>query len=181
MLEKKDFFKIGNIQKPHGIKGEVIIHFDEEIADKLEGHETIFIDIEGGLVPFFISNYRIKSMKSAIVIFQLAKSEEEINEITGKPVFLEKRFQDELVNEEYEFIDVTGFILIDNDNHVVGTVKSVIENPDNPLLEVDTTQNDLGIVGSTEVLIPFQDELLIDINETEKWIKIQLPKGLLDL
>lgn len=176
MLKKEDFFKIGNIQKPHGIKGEVVLHFDREIADDFEGQDTVFIEIDGGLVPFFISTYRFQSLKSALVLFQLAQTQEEIKEIVGKPVFLENKKQAEVESPEMNYLDLSGFTLFDQNRNLTGIIKGLIENPDNPLLEIeqDTTEK-------KEILIPFQEDLIIDINESEKWLQMKLPEGLLEI
>lgn len=176
MLKKEDFFKIGNIQKHHGIKGEVVLTFDQEISDDIEGQDIVFIEIDGGLVPFFISTYRFQSVKSAIVSFQLAQTQEEIKEITGKPVFLENKKQAKIESHETNYPNVIGFSLVDQKHQFIGTIKNVIENPNNPLLEIDVPTNE-----SKEVLIPFHEELIIDVNEPEKWLQMKLPEGLLEL
>ena len=52
MFEKKDSYKLGTILKPHGIHGEVVLKFDNNIEEKHFELESILIDIDGGLVPF---------------------------------------------------------------------------------------------------------------------------------
>jgi 16S rRNA processing protein RimM len=181
MLNKKDFFKIGIVQKPHGIKGEVILNFDAEIADEMEGQDTVFIDIYGGLVPFFISHYRFKSDKAAIVLFELARTEEELKEIIGRPVFLNKQTQAVVFDAYEETIDVTGFKLFDEDNVGIGTILNIIENPDNPLLEVEPSPVISGKTYPDNFLVPLNDDLIIEIHAKEKWLKMHLPEGLLDV
>jgi hypothetical protein len=55
-LDKQDFFPIGYIIKPHGLKGEMIIEIEEGFEDHVAESEYLLLEVEGGLVPFFISS-----------------------------------------------------------------------------------------------------------------------------
>lgn len=176
MLRKNDFIKIGRIQKPHGIKGEVILTFDSEIADELEGQETVFIEIDGGLVPFFISQFRYQHSKSAIILFQLAQTEDEIKEIIGQSVYVSKTNKPSNFNETESQLDLTGFVLKDASGKRIGIISDYIDNPDNPLLEVKPEDD-----SKQELLVPLHEELVINFNEQEKTITMDLPEGILDM
>ncbi|HTF81310.1 MAG TPA: hypothetical protein VL947_06290, partial [Cytophagales bacterium] len=52
-----DYIKIGNVQKTHGIKGELTCHI--QIApDDFDDLNSIFIKQGGTLVPYFITSYQ---------------------------------------------------------------------------------------------------------------------------
>ena len=55
-INKNDCVEVGYIQKPHGLKGEVILVFDKEFEETFEELEFLFIEVDGGLVPFFIED-----------------------------------------------------------------------------------------------------------------------------
>ena len=48
-----DFYKIGRIGRPHGINGEVIMMFTDDVFDQANA-EYLMLDIDGLLVPFFM-------------------------------------------------------------------------------------------------------------------------------
>jgi len=182
MLKKEDFFKIGTVQKPHGIKGEVVLRFDREIADEIEEQNIIFIEIDGGLVPFFISNVRVQSLKSAIVLFQLARTENEIREIIGKQIYLENLKRDEIESSEPDLMDISGFKLFDENRNQIGIIKQLVDYTENPLLEITPLPiEQKSSSGKKEILIPFNEDLIIAFNRDEKWLQMNLPEGLLEL
>ena len=47
---------LGRITRLHGYEGTVIVRLEKESGDYLQKMETVFIEIEGILVPFFISD-----------------------------------------------------------------------------------------------------------------------------
>ena len=182
MLKKEDFFKIGTVQKPHGIKGEVVLRFDKEIADEIEEQETMFIEIDGGLVPFFISNYRFQSLKTAIVQFKLARTQNEIREIVSKSVYLENKKREKIQPSEGDLIDLTGFILLDENHKKIGIITALLENPENPLLEIESIPDDQKHPSEkTKHYIPFNEDLIIALHTNKKWLRMKLPDGLLEL
>jgi 16S rRNA processing protein RimM len=53
-IEKNHCIEIGYIQKPHGLNGNVILIFNAEFKVTLEEIKYLLIEVEGGVVPFFI-------------------------------------------------------------------------------------------------------------------------------
>ena len=43
MIKKEEVYKIGVINKPHGIKGEVSITFNDDIFDRLECNYLVLL------------------------------------------------------------------------------------------------------------------------------------------
>lgn len=95
-------------------------------------------------------------------------------------------------------LDVTGYTVCDVARGMIGSVSGIEENPAHPLLVVarkgaldSTEQTSLdksaalqeadGNKASLEVLIPFVDAFIEDIDENARTITVTLPDGLLDL
>lgn len=51
MIRKEEVFKIGTINKPHGVKGEVSFTFTDDIFDRVDCDYLILL-LDGILVPF---------------------------------------------------------------------------------------------------------------------------------
>ena len=44
-ISKSDCVEVGYVQKPHGLKGEVILAFEQEFAETFEDLELLFIEL----------------------------------------------------------------------------------------------------------------------------------------
>ena len=66
MIRKEEVFKIGIINKPHGVKGEVSFTFTDDIFDRVDCDYLILL-LDGNLVPFLIAEYRFPPIMAALV------------------------------------------------------------------------------------------------------------------
>jgi len=87
-IPKESCTKIGFVQKPHGIQGEVVIRFQEEFYETLEETPTLFLEIDTLLVPYFISEegLRFKSGETAIAKLDWVDSDKLAKELCGLSV-----------------------------------------------------------------------------------------------
>ena len=69
MIKKEEVFKIGILNKPHGVKGEVAFTFSNDVFDRADCDYLVLL-LDGILVPFFIKEYRFKSDTVALVKFE---------------------------------------------------------------------------------------------------------------
>jgi len=171
MIKQDDIFPIGQIQKPHGIKGELAFSFNTDAFDR---DDCLFfiLEMEKILVPFFVEEYRFKSQNSGFVKFEDIDTEEEAHELCGKTIFIQKKFMTKVSNKNVSDVRYfVGFEIIDSKNKTpLGKIAAVNDDTANILFELE---NDL--------LIPFSEEYIIDINHPKQLISMQLPDGLLDL
>ena len=70
-MDYNDFYKIGKIGKPHGVKGEVSFMFDDDVFDRTDA-DWLMLSVDGILVPFFLEEYRFKSNETALVSFAMS-------------------------------------------------------------------------------------------------------------
>lgn len=173
-IPKADCTQIGFIRKTHGVHGELILEYEPEYEISFDEAERFFVELEGLLVPFFISEngFRFKSSKSAILKFDWVDTEDYARRLLGKTVWL---FKDEVIYEEDEttISRFADFILEDKKLGPIGKIKSVEDFSGNLVLNVDYK--------GYEVLIPFNDDFLVSIDEEQKVLKLNLPQGLIDV
>ena len=86
MIKDNDGFRIGTIQRPHGLHGEVEMRFTDDVFDRSDC-EYLFLRIEGLYVPFFMEEYRFKSDEAVIVKFERIDDEAAARRISGTEVF----------------------------------------------------------------------------------------------
>lgn len=171
MIKKEEVFKIGIINKPHGVKGEVSFTFTDDIFDRVEDCDYLVLLLNGILVPFFIEEYRFRSDNVALVKFEGIDSTEKARTLTNVEVYYPVKFMDdqEEISSWNYFI---GFRVEDIHHGCLGTVVDVD----------DATMNVLFVIenGDEEVLLPAHEEFILDIDRKKKILKVDIPDGLLD-
>ncbi len=174
MIRQEEVYKIGKIGKPHGVKGELTLFFDDDVFDRVDA-EYLVLSIDGILVPFYMEEWRFKTGETALIKFCDIDSKEAASEITGCDVFFPKSLSDREENDlTWDEIKGFGIVDINRNNENIGKVVAVDISTINTLLEVETTKGDI-------VLIPANEDIITDVDPKRKLIKANLPEGLIDL
>ncbi len=171
MIKKEEVFKIGIINKPHGVKGEVSFTFTDDIFDRVEDCDYLVLLLDGILVPFFIEEYRFRSDNVALVKFEGIDSTEKARTLTNVEVYYPVKFMDD--QEEISSWNYFIGLRVEDIHHgCLGTVVDVD----------DATMNVLFVIenGDEEVLLPAHEEFILDIDRKKKILKVDIPDGLLD-
>lgn len=171
-MKVEDCFYIGYITKTKGLKGEVQVYFEyDEPADLLL--DSVFAEINGKLVPFFISAYKLQNNQTGNFYFDDIDTIEKAETLIRKKLYLPNTLKP--VRDESEFLitDLKGFIVYDN---TVGELGEIIEIHEYPQQFVAVVPYQFK-----EIMFPLNDDLIIEIDETNGILKVDLPEGLIDL
>lgn len=174
MIRQEEVYRIGKIGKPHGVKGEVSLLFDDDVFDRMDADYLVLM-IDGILVPFFFDEYRFKGSETALVKFDGVDTKEQVQELTNCEVFFPKRLSDRDETELY-LQDIEGFTIINgNDvNTPIGIVMYIDDSTANILFGVRTPEG-------KEVLVPAAEELIVGVDMEKREITVNLPEGLLEI
>ena len=172
MIKVEDVYRIGLINKPHGVHGELLFSFDDDISDRMEA-DYIICMMDGILVPFFFESYRFRSDSTALIKLEGIDTEQQARRMTNVEVFFPKEHVEELDDNELTWSYFVGFLIKDVNEGEIGKVIDVDDSTINTLFVVD--HND------TEVLIPAQEDFIVDLDREKRVITMQIPVGLLDL
>ena len=170
-MNKEDYPVLGIIRKPSGTKGELLLEAEGSIPEDFEKWESIFIEIDGLLVPFFIEDFSFRSNKTIQLKLEDISNREEAEHYTSFSVFSPLPCNP---SEKEQSFDLKGFEVYDQDDKIVGVIDFVEEIPGNPLLHVRNAREQI-------VLIPFHTDMVLDFNNEDKKIRISIPDGLFDL
>ena len=172
-INREHCVKAGYIQKTHGVKGELVIRFEEEFYEAVEESSVLFLEIDGLLVPFFPEEdgIRHKSAQTLIVKFDWIDDEQKARELIGTAVYVNEECVPEA--EEVTPSQLMRFKVFDQQKEEIGPITAVNDYAGNVLLSVSYRGN--------EVLIPFNHELLVEVDEENHILYLNIPEGLLEL
>jgi len=163
---------LGCIKKIHGHNGAVIIRLEKIFKKNIHEIESVFLEIEGKPVPFFIAESEYTGGGNLKIRFEGYNAYEKICEFTGCKVFLNTGSKE--VGGKNSHTDLTGFKVKLDDNSLAGTITEIIKNPGQWLICISTEKG-------RELLIPFHEDLIIKIDPRLKIIQMNLPEGLTEI
>lgn len=157
---------VGQIQKVFGKEGELVVKIWDRFPDEYFD-EPLWIEIDSKGVPLFIKSLKPQGLSKVVAIFEDWESEELAGELVGKNIYIDSP------NENEDSGSIIGWILNDERSGLSGTITDISDSEYNPLLFVE--------IDGRECMVPFAEEFVISIDETNQTIFVKLPEGLLDL
>ena len=133
--------------------------------------DSVFIEIGGKLLPYFIESINIKGNKAVVRFEDL--SAEESTKLIGKNLFLPLSILPKLTGKKFYFHEIINFAVVDAKKGNIGNIASVIDYPAQPLFQI--------MNGTTEILIPILDQIIDKVDRENKTIYIVAPEGLIDI
>ena len=172
-MRKEDCFYLGKIAKKFSFKGEVLLYLDTDEPELYENMESVFVEFNKNLVPFFIENSSLHKNDFLRVQFEDVDSEEEADSILNCAVYLPLSMLPKLEGNQFYFHEVIGFEIEDKRLGVFGKIVSINDTTAQPLFEV--------VNGEVEMLIPIVDHFLVKIDRKNKKVIMDLPEGLVEM
>lgn len=172
-MRKKDCFYLGKIAKKFSFKGEVLIYLDTDEPELYENMESVFVEFNKDLIPFFIENSNLHKNDFLRVKFEDVDSEEEADKMIGCEIYLPLNMLPKLEGNKFYFHEVIGFEIEDKRLGVFGKIVSINDTTAQPLFEVEN--------GSVEILVPMIDQFLVKIDRENKKVIMDLPEGLIEM
>ena len=172
-MRKEDCFYLGKIAKKFSYKGEVLIYLDTDEPGLYENMESVFVEINKHLVPFFIVSSSLHKGDFLRTRFEDINSEEEADKIMGSEVYLPLSMLPKLEGDKFYFHEIIGFDADDQRLGNIGKIVGVNDSSAQPLFEIKK--------GDIEILIPMIDDFIIKVDRENKKIILDTPEGLVGL
>lgn len=172
-MNKADCFQLGYVAKLHGFKGEVSLFLDVTNPEDYQTLDAVFIEINGQLTPFFVTEFKLKNKGFAAVKFEGVTSENDARILLRKNLFLPAQILPKLSGKNFYDHEVVGFTVVDTRFGEVGELVSIIDLQVNPLIQI--------MNGKKEVLVPLIDGVVQDVDRVNKRLTITAPTGLIEL
>lgn len=163
---------LGKILKVSGYEGAVIVKLDRYLSENIPPMESVFLEIDGRPVPFFIEYSEYSGADVLKLKFAGYDSSHQTNEFVGCKVFLTDDIPQ--VNKVEDLHDILNFDLFDQTKRYIGKVTDIIPNPGQILLQITCSDK-------TEFLIPLHENLIVNFDSQKRTLVMDIPEGLTDL
>lgn len=159
--------KVGQIVNVVGLKGELKVYHYSDYKERFEELSVVYINDK---------SYEIKGVRymKDMVILKLNGIDDrtEAEKYKGQDIYFDKVDSRVLPEGTYYIYDLIGLTVYDENNHVIGTIKDVIQNSAQDLYEIEQENKN-------QFLLPAVEEFVLEINIKEKYIKVRLIEGLI--
>ncbi|KMQ71205.1 ribosome maturation factor RimM [Chryseobacterium koreense] len=171
-MKKEDSYFLGKITRRHGLQGNVFLKLDTDQPEMYRKLDSIFIEINGLLVPFFIAKQSWSKNDTLIISFKNA-TEPLVDQTIGRDVYLPLSTLPKLSGNKFYYHEVVGFEIREEDGKSCGTIVSVNDQTAQHYFILD--------LAGKEIIIPLIKDWILEVNREEKFIKMALPEGLMDV
>ena len=190
--------QVAQVLKSNGTDGELVLGFREIAPEDINLQEPVFIIFDGLPVPFYIESFTKRGNTKALVRLTDICSQEDVEEIAGKAVYVEDESLPEMSFEEDGVAALVGWTLLTpeipdqvgddvetvgddvkdaslpaltGNLYEVGEITDFIDIPNNPCIEVETENG--------AVMIPLHEDLILSVDPEYQEIIMQIPAGLI--
>ena len=172
-MTKEECFYLGRIVSKFSFKGEVLIKLDTDEPESYLEMESVFVEYDNNLVPFFIERSSLQKSNLLRVKFEEVDTEEDADDLMKCNLYLPLNLLPKLSEDQFYFHEVIGYIVEDEIYGTVGTLTGVNDTTSQALFEIEKN--------GKQVLIPMNDQFLVKVDKKNKTIYVKTPEGLIDL
>lgn len=168
----KNYFILGSITKNFGYKGELFAYIDADEPTKYASLDSVFVELDGELIPYMIESVRFKTENLAVIKFRDVDYEQS-KELLKATLYLPLSMLPPLTGKRFYYHEVIGFQVIDKNKGDIGVCADIMDNGKQPVMSVDKN--------GTEILIPLVQEFIDTVDRDAKRLHIVAPDGLIDV
>ena len=167
------FFLLGKTQKSHGTSGQLRVKIDNPLKSYIKPEAYLFLDLNGSKVPYLVKD--VDDSAHFVITLEEVVNKKDSDLLSGLDIWIPveevkprhmrspKNLRDKW--QEYRIEDIaTGTMF---------AIKRVEEFPQQLMAVVQ--------LDNKEILIPMSEQLITEIDKTNKLIRMEIPEGLLDL
>lgn len=171
-MQKEDCFELGWFAKTHGYKGELTLKLDVDNPQQYKKLESVFVEINKKLVPFYFENYQLTPSGMARVKIEGIQSDERAQKMVRKSVFLPLNLLPKLKGKAFYYHEIKGYTAIDTEFDNIGIIQEVMDGHAQDLFRILKDQK--------EILIPVLDDFIVSIDREKKEILLNAPEGIIE-
>ncbi|WP_430785975.1 ribosome maturation factor RimM [Virgibacillus flavescens] len=166
-------YNVGKIVNTHGIKGEVKVHRISDFDERFEVGETLLLERESDQpLQLEISSHRIHKGFD-LLTFKGLNNINEVEHFKGSYLKITEDQLTDLEENEFYYHEIIGCNVFNDKQEKLGIIKEILSPGAN---DVWVIKQEKG----KDLLIPYIDDVVKEIDINEKKIVIEPLEGLLD-
>lgn len=171
-MEQKEYYYVGKIVGTHALKGEVKIYSESDFKEaRFKKGNVLFIDYSGEKVEVTVASHR-EHKEFDLVSFEGLNSINDVEKYVKCELYVEETQLDDLEEDEFYYFELIGCTVLTDKDEELGIVKNVVNYGASDILVISGTNN-------KEVMIPFVNDFILDVDLETRTIKINPVEGLL--
>lgn len=171
-MEQSTPVVVARIAKPHGIRGEVVLDSFTDVEGRLETTDFFLLLNRGAVVRELKVESRRFFGGRFVMQFAGIPDRTEAEKLRGMELAVPEEAIGSLPEDQFFVHELVGMSVHLLDGRPIGTVKSLMRTGGVDLLEI-------GERG--EILIPFTDQICVEVDMDKRQITVDPPEGLLQL
>lgn len=169
-------YKVARIVNTYGIKGQLKIIAETDFMDERfsEGNRLSIVRDDQRLADVHVSNI-FQHKGSYIVTFQEFNNINQVEQFKGAWLTINKGQQLELDEDEFYHHQIIGLNVQTTEGQLLGKIKEILQLGSNDVWVVQRKES-----GKRDVLIPYIDDVVKEVNLNQQYVAIDLLEGLVD-
>ncbi|CAL67975.1 ribosome maturation factor RimM [Christiangramia forsetii] len=172
-MTKEECFYLGKIVAKFSFKGEVLIKLDTDEPETYTEMESVLVEYNDNLVPFFIERSYLHKSTLLRAKFEDIETEEDAEDMIGAHVYLPLSMLPKLPEDKFYFHEIIGFNVIDAEHGNIGKIVSINDSTAQALFEIEKD--------GKQILIPMNDEFIEKVDKKNNTVRVITPEGLVEL
>jgi 16S rRNA processing protein RimM len=168
-------YTVGKIVNTHGLLGELRIFPETDFADErfAKGSELVFVEPQTNIrIPVLIESAR-EHKKMFIVKFKGFHHINDVEKYKGWLLKVEEQYMLELPDDEFYYHEIIGCLVVTDEGEELGTISEILSPGANDVWVVERPSG-------KSVLLPYIDDVVLDVDIENKRVKVHIMEGLLD-
>ncbi|WP_306798595.1 ribosome maturation factor RimM [Oceanobacillus saliphilus] len=165
-------FNVGKIVNTHGIKGEVKVLRISDFEERFNPGEIVYVMKDEQPIKLTISGHRMHKGFD-LIQFEGYENINQVESFKGCKLKIHEDQLTDLAEDEYYYHEIIGCEVYTNDDRKLGKITEILSPGAN---DVWVIKQETG----KDLLIPYIDGVVTEINIDEKRVVIEPMEGLLD-
>lgn len=164
--------KVGKIVATHGLQGAIVLKQIIDGKDWLKKGDVLFVEmVRNSFIPFFVETAKSANDAEYIITLDDVTAPDEARKLVNKTAYVKEEVL-ELAKVDSPLLYI-GFNLVDQEKGGLGVIEDVMLIGPQWIAKMT--------IEGKEVLIPLAEDWILDVNMRNKFIRMNLPAGLIDM
>lgn len=157
--------EVGYFSKTHGLKGWLVLK--QSLDFDIENMNALFVKTASGNSPHFLADVK-ETAGNLTLLLESIDTIDKAKAFINQGVLVDEKF---IIEDQAE--NFSGYTIEFSGLAISGQIKGIIDMPGNSLFDVT--------IKGKQVLLPYTDDFIVEVDDKRKYIEYNAPEGLLDV